>query len=72
MATVLDGKVDAIVLTGGLAYSQMLTDYIKEMIGFIAPVIVKPGEDEMWALNEGALRVLSGKEKAKIYEEEVK
>ncbi|AOT71396.1 butyrate kinase [Geosporobacter ferrireducens] len=72
MATVLEGKVDAIVLTGGIAYSKMLTAYIEERVSFIAPVIVKPGEDEMLALNEGVNRVLSGRETAKIYEEEVK
>ncbi|WIF95487.1 butyrate kinase [Caminicella sporogenes] len=72
MATVLCGDVDAIVLTGGIAHSKMLTDYVKEMVEFIAPVILKPGEDEMWALNQGVLRVFSGEEKVKIYEEEVK
>lgn len=72
MATVLQGKVDAIVLTGGLAYSKMLTASIQEKIEFIAPVVIQPGEDEMLALNEGVNRVLSGEEKAKIYENEVK
>lgn len=72
MATVLKGKVDYIVLTGGLAHSERLVSMITGMIGFIAPVKVHPGEDEMRALAEGAYRVLSGEEKAKIYEEEVK
>lgn len=72
MATVLKGEIDAIILTGGVAYSKYLTDYITEMVGFIGPVIIKPGEDEMWALNEGVLRVMSGLEKVKIYEDEVK
>lgn len=71
-ATVLHGKVDAVVLTGGVAYSKFLTDYIEEHVSFIAPVIVKPGEDEMKALNEGYLRVSTGEEKALIYENEVK
>jgi len=71
MATVLCGKADAVVLTGGVAYSKYLTDYITERVSFIAPVIIKPGEDEMWALNEGVLRVSSGQEQAKIYEKEV-
>lgn len=70
-ATVLKGKVDNIILTGGLAYSNYLVDKIKEMISFIAEVVVYPGEDEMDALNKGALRVISGQEKAKIYEDEV-
>jgi butyrate kinase len=69
-AAVLGGKVDYVVLTGGLAYSKRLTDYIAEHVGFIAPVVVKSGEDEMWALNQGYLRVLSGEE-VKIYENEV-
>lgn len=70
-ATVLKGKVDNIILTGGLAYSNYLVDKIKEMISFIAEVVVYPGEDEMDALNKGALRVIKGQEKAKIYEDEV-
>lgn len=70
-ATVLHGKVDAVVLTGGVAYSKFLTDYIEEHVSFIAPVLVKPGEDEMKALNEGYLRVSTGEEKALIYENEV-
>ncbi len=70
-ASVLHGKVDAVVLTGGVAYSKFLTDYIEEHVSFIAPVIIKPGEDEMKALNEGYLRVSSGEEKALIYENEV-
>jgi butyrate kinase len=70
-ATVLKGKVDNIILTGGLAYSNYLVDKIKEMISFISEVIVYPGEDEMDALNKGALRAINGDEKAKIYEDEV-
>ncbi|SHK26396.1 butyrate kinase [Tepidibacter formicigenes] len=72
MAAVLKGEVEAVVITGGLAYSDYLTNYIKEMIDFIAPVIVEPGEDEMRALNEGALRVINNEETPKIYENEVK
>lgn len=67
MATVLKGDVDAIVLTGGLANSKMLVDWIIERVSFIAPVLVFPGEDEMKALALGALRVLRGEEKAKEY-----
>ncbi|KXZ39022.1 butyrate kinase [Alkalithermobacter thermoalcaliphilus JW-YL-7 = DSM 7308] len=72
MATVLNGDVKAIVITGGLAYSKYLTDYITDMVSFIAPVIVEPGEDELKALNEGALRVINNEETPKIYEQEVK
>ena len=71
VATVLKGKVDNIVLTGGLAYSEYLVERIKDTVSFISKVIVYPGEDEMAALNKGVLRVLSGSQKAKIYEEEV-
>jgi len=72
MATVLQGKVDAVVLTGGVAYSEYLTKYIAERVEFIAPVVVKAGEDEMKALNEGFMRIETGLEDAKIYENEVK
>ncbi len=67
-ATVLKGKVDAIILTGGLVYSEDIGDYIEAHVGFIAPVIRYPGEDEMEALAAGALRVMRGEEKAKDYE----
>lgn len=66
-ATVLKGKVDAIVLTGGLAYDSMIVDLISERTSFIGKIIVVPGEDEMEALAFGALRVLNGKETAKTY-----
>ncbi|MDD2206711.1 MAG: butyrate kinase [Aminobacterium sp.] len=66
-SAVLKGCVDAIVLTGGLAYSEMFVEKIRQRVSFIAPVIVYPGEDEMKALAEGALRVLQGVEKAKEY-----
>jgi len=69
MATVLIGKVDAVVLTGGLANSKMLVDWITERVSFIAPVLVFPGEDEMRALALGVLRVLRGEEQAKEYPE---
>lgn len=71
-ATVLYGNVDRIIITGGLAYSKRLTDKITEMVQFIAPVEIIPGEDEMQSLAEGANRVLTNQEKAKIYEDEVK
>jgi butyrate kinase len=67
MSTVLDGKVDAIILTGGLAYSNQFTGSIRQKVGLIAPVKVYPGEDEMNALVSGALRVLRGEEKASEY-----
>lgn len=70
-ATVLYGKVDYIILTGGLSYSAYLVDKIKEMVHFISEIVVYPGEDEMEALNKGTQRVISGQEKVKIYEDEV-
>jgi len=68
MATVLAGKVDRIVLTGGLAHSEYITGEITRRVSFIAPVVVVPGEREMEALALGALRVLKGEEKALTYE----
>lgn len=60
------GKVDYIVLTGGLAYSRRFTDMVKERVGFLAPVELIPGENEMAALAQGVLRVLHGEETAKL------
>lgn len=71
MAAVLSGKVDAVILTGGLAHNKRLTGWILEQVSFIAPVEIVPGEDEMLALAEGALRVVKGEEAPKIYELEV-
>ncbi|SNU08599.1 butyrate kinase [Lachnospiraceae bacterium] len=67
MAAVLKGKVDQIILTGGIAYGEQVTNDIKERVSFIAPVTVYPGEDELLALAEGALRVINGEEEAKTY-----
>lgn len=66
-AAALKGNVECILLTGGIAYDNMFTDWIKEMVSFIADVHVYPGEDELMALAEGALRVLKGEEEAKEY-----
>lgn len=66
-SAVLRGKVDAILLTGGIAYDNMFTDWIKEMVEFISNVLIFPGEDELEALAEGGLRILRGEEEAKIY-----
>ena len=67
MAAVLKGKVDAIILTGGIAHNPDLVDYVKEMVGFIAPVAVYPGEDEMQALAMNGLMVLKGEVMPKEY-----
>jgi butyrate kinase len=66
-STVLKGRVDAIILTGGLAYDDLAVREIEERVRFIAPVMVYPGENEMEALALGALRVLKGEEQAKEY-----
>jgi butyrate kinase len=66
-SAVLKGKVDAIVLTGGLAYGKGFVKSITDRINWIADVIVHPGENELQALAEGALRVLRGEEEVKVY-----
>jgi butyrate kinase len=67
MSVVLKGEIDGVILTGGLANSRMLTDFMTDWIRFIAPVFVYPGEDEISALAEGGLRVLRGEEELKSY-----
>ncbi|MCQ2536001.1 MAG: butyrate kinase [Lachnospiraceae bacterium] len=67
MGAVLKGKVDQIILTGGIAYNAVVTDALKEHCEFIAPVTVYPGEDELLALVQGGMRVLTGEEKAQQY-----
>lgn len=67
LAVVTRGKLDAILLTGGLAYSHRLTKWITERVAFLAPVHVLPGENEMEALALGGLRVLRGQEQASEY-----
>lgn len=66
-AAVLKGKVDGILITGGIAYDKMFTDWIKERVSFISDIYVYPGEDELAALSQGALRALKGEEEAKEY-----
>lgn len=67
MAAVLKGKVDQIILTGGIAYSALTRQKLEEYLGWIAPFTVYPGEDELLALAQGALRVMNGEESAKEY-----
>ena len=67
MACVLKGKVDQIIVTGGIAYNKEVVDKMEERAGFIAPFTVYPGEDELLALAQGALRVLNGEEEAMKY-----
>ena len=67
MATVLEGKVDQIIVTGGIAYDKYVVAKLKERCEWIAPFTVYPGEDELLALVQGGLRVLNGEEEAKNY-----
>lgn len=66
LATVVCGRVDKIILTGGMAYSKKFTGELKERVGFIAPVSIIPGTYEMEALSQGILRVLHGQEEVHI------
>lgn len=67
MAAVLSYDVDAVILTGGLAYSKPFTKLISQRVEKIAPIVIYPGEDELQALCDGALRVLKGEESVKEY-----
>jgi butyrate kinase len=67
MACVLKGKVDQIIVTGGIAYDKTVVSGLKERAGFLAPITVYPGEDELLALAQGALRVINGEEEAMKY-----
>lgn len=67
LSAVLKGKIDAIILTGGIAYDKTFVGWIKERVDFLADVLVYPGEKEMESLALGALRVLRREEEAKIY-----
>jgi len=67
MAAVLYGKLHAVILTGGLARYNRLVEWVQERVAFLAPVKVIPGEFEMEAMAKGALRVLRGEEKEKVY-----
>ena len=67
VATVLQGKVDVIFLTGGLAYNEYVVEHLMERISFLGKVEIIPGEKEMEALSQGGIRILKGLEKAKDY-----
>lgn len=68
LATVVEGEVDAIVITGGIAYSELITSWIKRRVEFIAPVEIMAGENELESLALGALRVLKDEEMAHKYD----
>ncbi len=67
MATVVSGRVDAIILTGGIAYSKAFVSLIEDRVSFIAKVIILAGEKELESLRDGALRILRGEETPQIY-----
>ncbi len=67
MACVLNGKVDQIIVTGGIAYDKGVVSGLKEKAEWIAPMTIYPGEDELLALVQGGLRVLNGEEAAMTY-----
>ena len=67
LTVVVDGKIDSIVLTGGIAYSEKFTGLVVPRVKFLAPVDILPGENEMDALAQGCLRVLRGEEKARTF-----
>lgn len=71
LATVVNGDVDGIIITGGLAHSEMITDIVKHRTSFLAPVYLVPGEAELLALAKGARRVLRGQEEAQVFSEEL-
>jgi butyrate kinase len=71
MAVPLKGDMDAIVLTGGAAHSDILVKLIKEQISFLGEILVLPGEDELKALAQGGLRVLRGEEEALSYPQQI-
>ena len=62
MASVLQGKVDAVLVTGGMAHSERAVERLRSYVDWIAPVEIYPGEDELRALAEGVFRVLDGEE----------
>lgn len=66
-STVLDGEIDAIIITGGMAHSEKLMEMLLKKIKFLAPVEIIPGENELEALSMGALRVLNGDEYPRQY-----
>lgn len=68
LSVALKGDCDAVILTGGMAHSQLLTQRIRDYVDFLAPVVILPGENEMEALAQGGLRLLNGEETAHVYE----
>lgn len=70
IATTICGKVDAIILTGGVCHSEVITGQIRERVAFVAPVVIYPGEDELESLAENGYGILSGEFEIKEYNRE--
>lgn len=70
-STVVSGKVDVIILTGGIAWNRKMTDAIEGRVGFIAPVVVYPGEDELQSLAENGYGILSGEFEIRQYHDRI-
>ena len=68
MATVMRGKIDGIILTGGIAYNKRVTGWISERVAFLAPIFLKPGQNEMKSLAEHAFAALAHPERVKSYQ----
>lgn len=71
LSVIFKGNLDGIILTGGVAHSKMLTDWIKEYVSYLAPVHILAGENELESLAFGALRILKGEEKAIHFKNEI-
>lgn len=71
LSVIFKGSIDGIILTGGVAYSEILTNWIKEYVSFLAPIYIQPGENELESLAFGAFRILNGEEEAISYEYEI-
>lgn len=72
MSAVLEGKVDALLVTGGMAHSTRVVEHLRAYLAWIAPMHIYPGEDELQALAEGVFRVLDGVERARRLADEVR
>lgn len=71
LSVAFKGKIDGIILTGGVAYSEILTNWIKEYVRFLAPIYIQAGENELESLAFGAFRILNKQEEAISYKYEV-
>ena len=67
MASVVDGKIDVIIMTGGVAYSKYITDAISKKVAFLGPIKVYPGENELGSLAENGYMILAGATKIRTY-----